>query len=54
VPEVYALHQRIVDCEGFVNVNRNRYTAPWRLMVRVPGEREHRFRGNVNGDSGAT
>lgn len=32
VPEVYALHQRIVDIEGFVNVHGNRYSAPWRLL----------------------
>jgi hypothetical protein len=32
VPDVYALHQRIVDVEGFVNVHGNRYSAPWRLL----------------------
>ena len=40
VPEVYALHQRIVDSEGFVNVNRNRYSAPWRLIGRQVEVRE--------------
>jgi hypothetical protein len=34
VPEVYLLHQRIVDSEGYVNVSRNRYSAPWRLIGR--------------------
>jgi hypothetical protein len=34
VPEVYALHQRIVDVEGFVSINGNRYSAPWRLLGR--------------------
>jgi transposase len=34
VPDVYALHQRIVDIEGFVNVHGNRYSAPWRLIGR--------------------
>ena len=28
VPEVYQLHSRIVDAEGYVNVNRIRYSAP--------------------------
>jgi transposase len=50
VPEVYALHQRIVDSEGFVNVNRNRYSAPWRLIghrveVRETKERIEIFDG---------
>jgi transposase len=40
VPEVYVLHQRIVDSEGFVNVNRNRYTVPWRLIGRRTEARE--------------
>ena len=34
VPEVYALHQRIVDVEGFVTIHTNRYSAPWRLIGR--------------------
>jgi transposase len=34
VPEVYQLHDRIVDSEGYVNVHRNRYSAPWRLIGR--------------------
>lgn len=34
VPEVYQLHERIVDTEGYVNVHRNRYSAPWRLLGR--------------------
>ena len=32
VPEVYALHHRIVDSEGYVSVQRNRYSAPWKLI----------------------
>jgi hypothetical protein len=32
VPEVYQLHERIVDIEGYVNVHRIRYSAPWRLI----------------------
>jgi transposase len=34
VPDVYALHQRIVDIEGFVNVHGNRYSAPYRYIGR--------------------
>jgi transposase len=29
VPEVYRLHLRIVDTEGYVNVQGNRYSVPW-------------------------
>jgi hypothetical protein len=28
VPEVYRIHQRVVDTEGYVNVWRNRYSVP--------------------------
>jgi transposase len=40
VPEVYQLHDRIVDSEGYVNVRRNRYSAPWRLIGRRVEVRE--------------
>lgn len=40
VPDVYALHHRIVDVEGYVNVHRNRYSAPWRLIGRQVEVRE--------------
>jgi hypothetical protein len=42
VPDVYMLHQRIVDTEGLVNVRRNRYSAPWQLMGRRVEVREMR------------
>jgi hypothetical protein len=42
VPEVYALHHRIVDSEGYVNVQRNRYSAPWTLIGRQLEVRESR------------
>jgi hypothetical protein len=32
VPEVYALHHRIVDLEGYVNLHLNRYSAPYQLI----------------------
>ena len=28
VPEVYRLHERMVDVEGYVTVNTNRYSVP--------------------------
>lgn len=40
VPEVYQLHTRIVDAEGYVNLNRVRYSAPWRLIGRTLEVRE--------------
>lgn len=40
VPEVYQLHSRIVDAEGYVNLNRIRYSAPWRLIGRTLEVRE--------------
>jgi hypothetical protein len=44
VPEVYQLHDRIVDSEGYVNVHRNRYSAPWRLIGRRLEVRETKDR----------
>ena len=40
VPEVYQLCNRIVDAEGYVNVNRIRYSAPYRLIGRTLEVRE--------------
>ncbi|MGH8141994.1 MAG: Mu transposase domain-containing protein [Steroidobacteraceae bacterium] len=40
VPEVYQLHTRIVDAEGYVHLNRVRYSAPWRLIGRALEVRE--------------
>ncbi len=44
VPEVYVLHQRIVDIEGYITVQNNRYSVPYQLIgrrmeVRELGER---------------
>jgi transposase len=44
VPDVYALHHRIVDVEGYVNVHQNRYSAPWRLIGRRVEVRETKER----------
>lgn len=40
VPEVYVLHQRIVDIEGYVTVHTNRYSAPYLLIGRRMEVRE--------------
>lgn len=40
VPEVYRIHQRVVDTEGYVNVWRNRYSVPWQLIGRTVEVRE--------------
>jgi transposase len=40
VPEVYLLHHRIVDTEGYVSVNTNRYSVPPRLIGRRVEVRE--------------
>jgi len=34
VPEVYALHHRIVDTEGYVNLHLNQYSVPYQLIGR--------------------
>ncbi len=44
VPEVYRIHQRIVDSEGFVCVHRNRYSVPWKLIGRLMEVRETKDR----------
>jgi hypothetical protein len=50
VPEVYALHQRIVDLEGYVNLHTNSYSVPptyisRRLEVRETKDRVAIFDG---------
>ncbi len=40
VPDVYLLHHRIVDVEGYVSVNGCRYSAPWQLIGRQVEVRE--------------
>lgn len=47
VPEVYQLHHRIVDSEGFVNVQCNRYSVPWTLIARPVEVRECKDRIEV-------
>lgn len=47
VPEVYLLHHRIVDTEGYVNVRHNRYSVPWQLLGRQVEVRETKERIEV-------
>jgi transposase len=43
-PEVYRLHQRIVDVEGFVSVHGHRYSVPYDLLGRHIEVRETKDR----------
>jgi hypothetical protein len=47
IPEVYVLHQRIVDAEGYVSVRRNRYSVPYQLIGRQMEVRESKSRIDV-------
>jgi hypothetical protein len=47
VPEVYALHHRLVDVEGYVNVHGHRYSVPYLLMGRQLEVRETKDRIDV-------
>lgn len=47
VPEVYALHHRVVDVEGYVSVHSNRYSVPWKLIGRRMEVRETKDRIEV-------
>jgi transposase len=44
VPEVYDLHHRIVDPEGYLTVHGSKYSAPWRLIGRLLEVRETKDR----------
>jgi hypothetical protein len=44
IPEVYALHQRLVDVEGYVNVHGHRYSVPYLLIGRQLEVRETKNR----------
>jgi len=47
VPEVYALHHRLVDVEGYVNVHGHRYSVPYLLIGRQIEVRETKDRIDV-------
>ena len=40
VPEVYALHQRIVDVEGYIHVDGHIYSVPYQLIGKAVEVRE--------------
>lgn len=40
LPEVYALHQRIVDIEGYIHLGANIYSVPYQLIGRQVEVRE--------------
>ena len=47
VPEVYALHHRLVDVEGYVNVHGHRYSVPYLLISRQLEIRETKDRIDI-------
>ena len=47
VPEVYRLHDRIVDIEGFISVDSHRYSAPYMLIGRRLEVRETKDRIDI-------
>jgi len=47
VPEVYRLHPRTVDVEGFVSLFRHRYSVPYTLIGRMLEVRETKDRVRV-------
>lgn len=47
VPEVYHLHHRFVDVEGYVRINRIRYSAPYQLIGRCLELREYKDRVEI-------
>lgn len=47
VPEVYRLHDRIVDVEGFISVDSHRYSAPYTLIGRRLEVRETKDRIDI-------
>jgi hypothetical protein len=47
VPEVYRLHDRIVDVEGFISVDSHRYSVPYTLIGRRLEVRETKNRLDV-------
>jgi hypothetical protein len=54
VPEVYRVHQRVVDTEGYVNVWRNRYSVPWQSIGRTVEVRGRCARSRSSRDHGSS
>jgi hypothetical protein len=44
VPEVYMLHHRVVDIEGYVHIDGHIYSVPWQLIGRRVEVRETKDR----------
>jgi transposase len=51
IPEVYRLHQRTVDVEGYVSVNTNRYSVPVSWIGRRVEARETRDKIEIQLDA---
>ena len=51
IPEVYRLHQRIVDTEGYVSLHSNRYSVPATFIGRRVEVRETRDRIEIELDA---
>jgi hypothetical protein len=51
IPEVYRLHQRTVDVEGYVSVNTNRYSVPVSWIGRRVEARETRDKLEIQLDA---
>ena len=47
IPEVYRLHHRTVDLEGYVNLHANSYSVPYQLIGRKVEVRETKSRVQV-------
>jgi transposase len=47
IPEVYVLHHRVVDAEGYINLKRVRYSVPYQLIGRDVEVREIKDRVDV-------
>jgi hypothetical protein len=47
IPEVYRLHHRIVDTEGYIHVHRNAFSVPYQLIGREVEVRESATRIDV-------
>jgi hypothetical protein len=51
IPEVYRLHQRMVDTEGYVSLHSNRYSVPATFMGRRVEVRETRDKIEIELDA---
>src|SRR5579863_7933268 len=51
IPEVYRLHQRLVDIEGYVALNSNRYSVPLEWIGRRVAVRETRDKIEIQLDA---